>query len=241
MPSSACHSHHRDSHSFPTRRSSDLRTDCRSCRGQAERSEKIREVLPRLSGTRHLFRAVAIRDRFHFDCPHTGGHRKHCKNCSGGVSRSEEHTSELQSPCNLVCRLLLVTATTETHTLSLHDALPICEPIVDLAGAKRSDLKKFAKFFHGCLERGIYFAPSQFETGFISTAHTPEDIENTAKTVREAFRDRKSTRLNSSHLVISYAVFCLSQPPPRLTLFPYTTLFRSANRLSILPGPSGAI
>src|SRR5205807_967005 len=86
MPSSACHSHHRDSHSFPTRRSSDLRTDCRSCRGQAERSEKIREVLPRLSGTRHLFRAVAIRDRFHFDCPHTGGHRKHCKNCSGGVS-----------------------------------------------------------------------------------------------------------------------------------------------------------
>ena len=61
-------------------------------------------------------------------------------------------------------------------------------PIVDLAGAKRSDLEKFAKFFHGCLDRGVYFAPSQFETGFISTAHTPEDIENTAKTVRGAFR-----------------------------------------------------
>jgi len=41
------------------------------------------------------------------------------------------------------------------------------EPIVDLAGAQRSDLKRFAKFFHGCLRRGIYFAPSQFETGFI--------------------------------------------------------------------------
>src|SRR5207248_10361674 len=62
------------------------------------------------------------------------------------------------------------------------------EPIVDLAGAKRSDLKKFARFFHGCLERGVYFAPSQFETGFISTPHPPEDIENTAKPVREAFR-----------------------------------------------------
>src|SRR5262245_46618185 len=37
--------------------------------------------------------------------------------------------------------------------------------------------------------------------------------------------DRKSTRLNSSHLGISYAVFCC--PPPRFTLFPYTTLFRS--------------
>src|ERR1035438_2103888 len=39
--------------------------------------------------------------------------------------------------------------------------------------------------------------------------------------------DRKSTRLNSSHLGISYAVFCLVARPPRSTLFPYTTLFRS--------------
>ncbi len=59
-------------------------------------------------------------------------------------------------------------------------------PIVDLAGAKRSDLKMFAKFFHGCLERGVYFAPSQFETGFISTAHTADDIERTGEVVREA-------------------------------------------------------
>jgi glutamate-1-semialdehyde 2,1-aminomutase len=58
-------------------------------------------------------------------------------------------------------------------------------PIVDLAGAKRSDLKSFAKFFHGCLKRGVYFAPSQFETGFISTAHTPGDIERTSEVVRE--------------------------------------------------------
>ncbi len=58
-------------------------------------------------------------------------------------------------------------------------------PIVDLASAKRSDLKSFAKFFHGSLKRGVYFAPSQFETGFISTAHTPNDIERTAEIVRE--------------------------------------------------------
>src|SRR5256885_1512553 len=61
-------------------------------------------------------------------------------------SRSEEHTSELQSPCNLVCRLLLEktkynsvdffffffndTATTEIYTLSLHDALPIYRELV---------------------------------------------------------------------------------------------------------------
>src|SRR5262245_30114171 len=41
------------------------------------------------------------------------------------------------------------------------------------------------------------------------------------------FLDRKSTRLNSSHLGISYAVFCLIRCPRRSTLFPYTTLFRS--------------
>src|ERR1035441_6691716 len=44
-------------------------------------------------------------------------------------------------------------------------------------------------------------------------------------------RDRKSTRLNSSHLGISYAVFCLIRRPPRSTLFPYTTLFRSVTTL----------
>jgi glutamate-1-semialdehyde 2,1-aminomutase len=59
------------------------------------------------------------------------------------------------------------------------------EPISDLSGAQRSDLEKFAKFFHACLGAGVYFAPSQFETGFISTAHTPEDLEQTAKIVRE--------------------------------------------------------
>ena len=59
-------------------------------------------------------------------------------------------------------------------------------PIFDLAGAQRSDLEKFARFFHACLEAGVYFAPSQFETGFISTAHMSEDIERTAKVVQEA-------------------------------------------------------
>src|SRR5213595_2902993 len=62
-------------------------------------------------------------------------------------------------------------------------------PIVDLASARRSDLKMFTKFFHACLKRGVYFAPSQFETGFISTAHTLEDIERTAAVMREALRE----------------------------------------------------
>ena len=62
-------------------------------------------------------------------------------------------------------------------------------PVVDLASARRSDLKTFARFFHGCLKRGIYFAPSQFETGFISTAHLPEDMERTAAVISEALAE----------------------------------------------------
>ena len=62
-------------------------------------------------------------------------------------------------------------------------------PIADLAGAQRSDLKMFGRFFHGCLKRGIYFAPSQFETGFISTAHTPEDMQRTGAVVRDALAE----------------------------------------------------
>jgi len=62
-------------------------------------------------------------------------------------------------------------------------------PVVDLASAQRSDLKMFAKFFHACLKRGVYFAPSQFETGFISTAHALEDIEQTAEVIRQTLRE----------------------------------------------------
>ncbi len=59
-------------------------------------------------------------------------------------------------------------------------------PIVDLASAQRSDLKMFAKFFHACLKRGVYFAPSQFETGFISTAHSVEQIDRTGEVMQES-------------------------------------------------------
>jgi glutamate-1-semialdehyde 2,1-aminomutase len=59
------------------------------------------------------------------------------------------------------------------------------DPVIDLASAKRSDLAKFAAYFRGCLDRGVYFAPSQFETGFISMAHQNADLEVTARVIRE--------------------------------------------------------
>ncbi len=61
-------------------------------------------------------------------------------------------------------------------------------PIVDLVSAKQSDLKLFSRFFHACLERNVYFAPSQFETGFISAAHTPDEIVHTAKIVAQVLQ-----------------------------------------------------
>ncbi len=51
--------------------------------------------------------------------------------------------------------------------------------------AKQSDLEKFSRFHRGMLERGIYLAPSQFEAGFTSLAHTEEDIDRTLAAARE--------------------------------------------------------
>jgi glutamate-1-semialdehyde 2,1-aminomutase len=55
------------------------------------------------------------------------------------------------------------------------------QPVNNLADAMRSDRPRFAKYFHGMLNEGIYLAPSQFEAGFISTAHTGEDIDRTVQ------------------------------------------------------------
>jgi len=52
-------------------------------------------------------------------------------------------------------------------------------PVTDYATAKTADTEKYAGFFHGMLKRGVYLAPSQFEAGFVSTAHTVEAIEQT--------------------------------------------------------------
>jgi glutamate-1-semialdehyde 2,1-aminomutase len=62
------------------------------------------------------------------------------------------------------------------------------QPVHDLAGALKSDRERFAKFFHGMLARGVYLAPSQFEAGFISTAHTAADIEQTIRAAAKTFQ-----------------------------------------------------
>ena len=62
------------------------------------------------------------------------------------------------------------------------------QTVRNLDDAKTSDLKRFTRVFHGLLERGIYIAPSQFETGFISAAHTQKDLAQTSEALTEALR-----------------------------------------------------
>ncbi|HEY5341564.1 MAG TPA: hypothetical protein VIK27_11095, partial [Candidatus Aquilonibacter sp.] len=53
------------------------------------------------------------------------------------------------------------------------------EEVFDLMGAMKSDTALYAKYFHAMLDRGVYLAPSQFEAGFVSSAHSTRDVERT--------------------------------------------------------------
>jgi glutamate-1-semialdehyde 2,1-aminomutase len=61
-------------------------------------------------------------------------------------------------------------------------------PVTDYKTAKTCDTARFGKFFIGMLERGVYLAPSQFEAGFMSLAHTKEDVGKTLEAARETFK-----------------------------------------------------
>jgi glutamate-1-semialdehyde 2,1-aminomutase len=61
------------------------------------------------------------------------------------------------------------------------------EPVTDFQTAKQSDTARYGKFFHALLEKGVYFPPSQFETCFVSLAHSKSDIKTTIHAVGEAF------------------------------------------------------
>jgi glutamate-1-semialdehyde 2,1-aminomutase len=64
------------------------------------------------------------------------------------------------------------------------------EAVTDYESAKTSDTAEFGKFFHWMLDHGIYLAPSQFEAGFVSAAHSEEDINKTVAAAGEYFAQR---------------------------------------------------
>ncbi|MEN6370464.1 MAG: glutamate-1-semialdehyde 2,1-aminomutase [Armatimonadota bacterium] len=61
--------------------------------------------------------------------------------------------------------------------------------VTDYESAKTSDTARYASFFKGMLERGFYFAPSQFEAAFVSMAHSEEDINATIDAARDVFTE----------------------------------------------------
>jgi len=62
------------------------------------------------------------------------------------------------------------------------------EPVRNYNDAKRSDAKRYARFFREMLDRGVFLAPSQFEAAFVSAAHTSEDISRTIAAARESLK-----------------------------------------------------
>ena len=62
------------------------------------------------------------------------------------------------------------------------------QPVRNLADAMRSDRERFKKYFHGMLAEGIYLAPSQFEAGFLSTAHSEADIDQTVRAAAKVMK-----------------------------------------------------
>src|ERR1022692_915218 len=126
--------------------------------------------------------------------------------------RSEEHTSELQSPCNLVCRLLLEK---EDQRLELVLAPAALDGLTDgqLTLHKLVAYRPVFFFFNDTATPEIYplslHDPLPIFIG-IEFRRVGREVFD-AQTLGFSPTDRKSTRLNSSHLVISYAVFCLKK------------------------------
>jgi len=63
------------------------------------------------------------------------------------------------------------------------------QPVTDYASAKRSDTKRFARFFHALLQQGVFLPPSQFEAAFLSVAHSDEVLAQVAEAMRQAMRE----------------------------------------------------
>jgi glutamate-1-semialdehyde 2,1-aminomutase len=82
------------------------------------------------------------------------------------------------------------------HAGSMFGCYFLREPgarITDYATARQwADTERYARFFHAMLERGVYLAPSQFEAGFFSTAHSPADISTTLAAAADALAELAS-------------------------------------------------
>src|SRR5688500_15554116 len=211
MPSSASATNPRSTLSLhdalpisPRARSRSSRARCTRCanRRRARTRAALGHSPPRPPPDR---RTAAHARRARGGSPRSRSHRD-------DLRRSEEHTSELQSPCNLVCRLLL--------------RLPTLAPLFPYTTLFRS-LREREAVAHARVARVARIAGALVREQRLGIAlRVPRRIAELPRTrgahavdlrdrdrIETIFEDRKSTRLNSSHLVISYAVFCFGYQP----------------------------
>src|ERR1039457_3718787 len=118
--------------------------------------------------------------------------------------RSEEHTSELQSPCNLVCVFCLDRKSTRLNSSHL--------------------VISYAVF---CLKKNTKRRPASPQRRPAASACAGGRPEGAERTVVRRPPDRRRPSCRCCRLPLSFVFFLMIRRPPRSTLFPYTTLFRS--------------
>ncbi|HET7336746.1 MAG TPA: glutamate-1-semialdehyde 2,1-aminomutase [Candidatus Nitrosotalea sp.] len=98
------------------------------------------------------------------------------KNCAKLVSAIHDLASDMKIPHEI------------NSISSMFQIFFTGEPVVDYSSAKKSDMVKFKKLFEALLKNGIFIAPSQFETVFLSYAHSKDDIKETISAYEKALR-----------------------------------------------------
>ncbi|HTY87558.1 MAG TPA: glutamate-1-semialdehyde 2,1-aminomutase [Candidatus Acidoferrum sp.] len=122
---------------------------------------------------------------------HEPAHSKKAKTVRGGLTsaapeetgayaRLEELGAQLEAGMRAAAQAARVPVTFN-RCGSMFCAYFTRGPVWNLGDALRSDRERFKRYFHGMLAEGVYLAPSQFEAGFLSTAHRPADIEKTVE------------------------------------------------------------
>jgi len=104
----------------------------------------------------------------------------------GSYQRLEDKSAQLAAGLRTTAEAARIPVF-QTRVGSMFCTFFSAEKIVDCTSAKRSDSNRYALFFQAMLENGVYLAPSQFEAGFLSLAHSEQDIERTIQAAEVAF------------------------------------------------------
>ena len=106
----------------------------------------------------------------------------------GFYQQLEEATNYLCDGLEAVAKAAGIAFTT-TRSCAMFGLYFCAGPIAGYADAKRSDAAQFRRFFHGMLERGVYWAPSAFEAAFLSAAHSRDDLDATIAAAGDVFAE----------------------------------------------------